>query len=72
LEKSEKKYRLLIQSANDAVFIADAETEIIFEANDRAGKLLGMPVEKIIGMHQSKLHPPNELDRYVEILKKHV
>ncbi|MCK5505299.1 MAG: PAS domain S-box protein [Thermodesulfovibrionia bacterium] len=72
VRKSEEKYRKLIETANDAILIADAETGIIIDANNKSEELLGIPVEKIIGMHQSKLHPAEEADRYTEIFKEHV
>ena len=72
VRKSEEKYRKLIETANDAILIADAETGIIIDANNKSEELLGIPVEKIIGMHQSKLHPADEAERYEEIFKEHV
>lgn len=71
LTASEEKYRRLVEMANDAIFVADAETGVIIDANRRAGKLLDLPVEKIIGMHQTEIHPPEERDRYRAIFKKH-
>ncbi len=72
LSQSEIKYRNLIESAYDAIFIADAETGIIIEANQQAGKLLDMPLDRIKGMHQSQLHPPEEAARYREIFRQHL
>jgi diguanylate cyclase (GGDEF)-like protein/PAS domain S-box-containing protein len=72
LKKSEEKFRKLVETANDAIFIADAETGIIIDANQRAETLLGIPVEKIIGMHQTQLHPPEEAERYGEIFQRHI
>ncbi|MFV1977321.1 MAG: sensor histidine kinase [Candidatus Scalindua sp.] len=72
LRESEEKYHKLLETANDAVFIADAETGIILDANKKAEELLGMPAEKIIGMHQSQLHPQEEAERYRKIFKKHI
>ncbi len=56
LRESEGRYRQFIETANDAIFIADADTGIILNANKRAGDLLGIPPEEIIGMHQTQLH----------------
>jgi two-component system, cell cycle sensor histidine kinase and response regulator CckA len=72
LMESEEKYRKLVESANDAIFIADAETGIIIEANERAGRLLGMPPGEIVGMHQSQLHPTDETMRNRERFQGHV
>jgi len=63
LEASEEKYRTLIESANDAIFLFDAETRLILEANRRAEELLGLPADRIIGMHQRELHPPEEREQ---------
>ncbi len=72
LQASEEKYHKLIETANDAIFVADAETGIILEANKKAGELLDLPVDKIIGMHQSGLHPIEEAERYSNIFREHV
>ena len=68
---SEEKYRRLVESSNDAIFVAEAETGILIDANEQAEKLLGLPREKIIGMHQTTLHPPQEADRYARIFAGH-
>jgi PAS domain S-box-containing protein len=64
LRKSEEKYRTLVETANDAIFIADVETGIIIDANLMAEKLLGKTKAEIIGIHQSQLHPPEEAEIY--------
>jgi len=66
LKSSEQKYRALIENSNDAIFIADAETCTIIEVNHRAEELVGLPHEKLIGMHQSMLHPPEDAEIYRE------
>lgn len=71
LRQSEEKYRRLIETANDAIFIADVETGTILEVNKRAEELLGLPAEKIVGMHQAKLHPKEEAERYQKIFLEH-
>jgi PAS domain S-box-containing protein len=69
IKDSEQKYRRLIESANDAIFIADAETGILIDANTKAEELVGMTKEKIIGMHQTQLHPKEEADNYENIFQ---
>ncbi|MDN3513682.1 MAG: PAS domain S-box protein [Candidatus Brocadia sp.] len=69
---SEVKYQKLIETTSDAVFIADAETGIIIDANKRAEDLLGYPREEIIGMHQTQLHPQEEAVHYMQLFKDHV
>ncbi|MBF0416256.1 MAG: PAS domain S-box protein [Magnetococcales bacterium] len=72
LIRSERRYRLLIESANDAILIADAATGIILDANPMASELLGRPAEELIGMHQTALHPPGERERYRHLFLEHV
>ncbi len=69
---TEEIYRQLIVMANDAIFVADAENGIIIGANQKASILLGLPVEKIIGMHQSQLHPKEDAERYTGIFRDHI
>lgn len=72
LRESEARYRTLIECATDAIFLADAETGVILDANRKAEQLTGLPAEQLIGMHQSQLHPPEEAERYREIFRKHL
>lgn len=62
LAESEERYRKLMESANDAILVADAEAGRILDANRKAGELLGIPLTELIGMHQGELHPPEERD----------
>lgn len=71
LKEAQKRYQKLFETANDAIFIADAETGFIIDANKKAEKLLGIPRKEIIGMHQSQLHPPEEASRYRKIFEAH-
>jgi PAS domain S-box-containing protein len=72
LQASEQKYRTLIASANDAILLADAETGVVLEANAKAEQLLGLPVREIVGLDQTRLHPPEEAMRYREIFRQAV
>ncbi|MBF0369364.1 MAG: PAS domain S-box protein [Magnetococcales bacterium] len=72
LSKSERKYRLLMEFANDAIFVADAQTGVILDANKAGANLLGRPVEEIIGMSQTQLHPPEKAEIYQSLFKEHV
>jgi len=58
LLESESQFRSLFDNAADAIFIADAESGIIVNANKTVEKLMKLPIEQIIGMHQKDLHPP--------------
>jgi PAS domain S-box-containing protein len=71
LKSSEIRYRKLIDTANDAIFIADATTGTIIDCNMSASALIGIPADEIRGMHQSKLHPPEEAEKYKKIFERH-
>ena len=71
LVESEQRYRLLVETANDAILLADAASGRIIDANPAAEALLGVPRAEIIGMHQSEIHPPEERERYRKIFREH-
>ncbi len=50
LQRSERHYRNLFESANDAVLIFDPEGEIILEANQKALEIYGYSRDELIGM----------------------
>ncbi|OGI38130.1 MAG: hypothetical protein A2140_09475 [Candidatus Muproteobacteria bacterium RBG_16_62_13] len=64
LRETAERRRLLMESANDAIFVADVETGEIVECNKKASELIGLPPERIVGLHQSKLHPPELAEYY--------
>ncbi len=72
LRASETKYRKLVETAHDAIILADAESGVILDANRAAEKLLARPVQEIIGRHQSDLHPPGDAARYRKLFQQHV
>ena len=61
LKESEERYRSLFSSSPDAIFLADSKTGIILDVNDAAIRLTGISRNKLIGIHQSQLHPPGNL-----------
>jgi len=58
LRESEAKYRALIESADVAIFLSEADTGRILEANRRSEQLLGLPRHRIIGLTLTDLVPP--------------
>jgi len=50
LAKSENDYRMLFESAHDAILILNPEDEVILEANERACELYGFSKSEFIGM----------------------
>jgi len=59
LGKSEYAYRELIEQASDAIFVGNADGELV-EANARASELLGYTRAEFRGMHLVDLIPPGE------------
>ncbi|SIQ85179.1 PAS domain S-box-containing protein [Haladaptatus litoreus] len=71
LEAATEKYRTLVETAPDAIFVADAKTGVIQETNQAAAELLERPVDEIEGMHQTELHPSEEAERYERLFQGH-
>ena len=63
-EESQRSYRLLFETGQDAAIVLDFATGIIEEANHRACELFGRSHEEIIGMHFSEMHPEEERSRH--------
>ena len=60
LEESEKKYRILFEHANDAIFII--KDLRIVQCNKKTEELFGTDSEKIIGKTPMDFSPPNQPD----------
>ena len=60
IQASDSDFRSFFEHAADAIFIADAETHCILDANHAAARLMNMPVDKLIGLNQTELHPVYE------------
>ena len=71
LHESREQYKKLIETANDAILIADAETGLILQANRKAEALTGYSKAELIGMHQSKLRSSDERRSADDIFKRH-
>jgi PAS domain S-box-containing protein len=71
LLESEAQFREFFEKAADAIFIAEIESGIILDANEAASKLLLMPHNQIVGMHQSQLHPPVNKSHSHNTFKQH-
>ena len=62
LMESEAQFRDFFERAPDAIFIADTNSGLIVDANEAASGLLLLPHEKIVGLHQSMLHPSRMIE----------
>ncbi len=70
LRESEEKYRGLIETASDAIFVIDYESGRIIDVNRKGVELIGRSPEEIIGLHHSQLHPSDETEKYVWLFNK--
>lgn len=66
-----KKYRKIFQHVHDAVLLASIETGIILEANEEAGRMIGVPAGQVVGMHFTEIHPKEEAANYKLLFEKH-
>lgn len=57
------RYAALFDGAEDAILIADATSGHLVDVNDRASELFGYSKAELVGMHQTQLHPPKDLER---------
>lgn len=64
LRRSEKRYRLLMDSANDAIFIADARSGLIVETNQTMQALTGRSREELKDRPAADLVPPADQARF--------
>jgi PAS domain S-box-containing protein len=71
LKSAYEKNQGLMDHANDAIFIADAETGMLLDANKKTQELIGRTLSEIHTMHESDLHPPGEEEKYRAYFKKH-
>ena len=73
LLQSEKHYRSIFNSTNDAIFVVDLNSLIIKFANKRAIEFTGYAKEELEGLSVEALHP-HEMERvkaFVEKILKH-
>jgi diguanylate cyclase (GGDEF)-like protein/PAS domain S-box-containing protein len=72
LTESEQRYRVLVETATDAILVADAETGRILEGNPRAHDLTGRSGAELKGLHYLKLFPREQRDFYRELFHRHL
>jgi len=70
LRDSEEKYRLLIENANDAIFIY--QDEIIKFPNPMTVKLMGYSIDESEKIELVNLVHPDDKDKFLDWQKKHI
>jgi two-component system, cell cycle sensor histidine kinase and response regulator CckA len=69
LRESAERYRLLFESANDAIVLADAVTGEILDVNRKATELVGRSADELRGRHHTEMHPPGDRDKAMANLR---
>lgn len=72
IDEGKKNFDSLFENAPDAMLIADIETGYILHANKTACNLFLLPLDKLIGMHQSQLHPASNNKITEETFHQHI
>ena len=73
LKTSESRYRLLLQNANDAVYVhavTPDSPDRILDVNDKACEMLGYTREEFLSMDVPRIDVPEQAERIPAILEK--
>lgn len=65
---SEERYRTLMETAGDAIIVANIETGRIVDANLKASQLLGLSLNQMIGAPHACLYPPEQVQHCFTML----
>ncbi len=66
-----EKNKGLMDSANDAIFIADIETGMLIDANNKAQQMIGRTRAEIQKMHMVEIHPERDKETYSRYFDEH-
>ena len=69
MHQTEQRYKHLIDTANDAILVIDAETGIVLEANARSSAFLGRPTREIVGARAESIVLESDHEAYYGMLK---
>jgi PAS domain S-box-containing protein len=58
VREGERRYRHLLDTANDAIVVTDPERGTVVDANAEAARMFGRPLPELVGMVVSELHLP--------------
>jgi len=70
--ESEQHLRAILETCTDAILVADTETGMILEVNERAAELFGCATAELIGLHQSELHPAEDREKFRQTFREHI
>lgn len=69
LKSSEEKYRSLVESTDDSIYLLDGEYRYLF-MNKKHLSRMGISKEEALGQPYQKFHSPEESKRVVELVNK--
>jgi diguanylate cyclase (GGDEF)-like protein/PAS domain S-box-containing protein len=72
LRNNEEEFRLVFESAKDAILWADPETGLITRCNRAAESLLERERDEIVGQPQTAIHPAGKAEYYAEMFERHI
>jgi PAS domain S-box-containing protein len=67
---TEERYRMVIETAFDAIVIIDADTGLIVDLNPRALEMLGRSAPEVLGQEHVVLYPASKAAVYRAIFKR--
>jgi PAS domain S-box-containing protein len=70
MRESERKYRQVFESMNEAAFVLDLASGRIIDANQRAEQLVGLCRSEIIGAKHQKFCAPENFEEYRKVLSE--
>jgi PAS domain S-box-containing protein len=71
LSKSEEKYRSLVESQDDTIFVVDSKGNFIF-MNKGGSEMTGYSIEELMGFHFSDLIAPENHEKITGQFKRHL
>ena len=69
LKKGEAKYRSLVESTDDSIYLVDRDCAYLF-VNEKHLSRLGLSKELILGKEYGEFHPPEETKEFAGIIEK--
>lgn len=67
---AEERYRMIIETAFDAIVIIDADTGLIVDLNPRALEMLGRAAAEVLGHEHVILYPPSKAPVYRALFRR--
>jgi len=67
LQESMEKYRSLVESTENSVYLVDRDCRYLF-LNEKHLSRLGLPIDKIIGRTYGEIHSPEEAEEFAEVV----